>query len=158
MSDFDDIDLAGLSDEDLIKQMHDDLYDGLKAEIEEGVHILLKRGWTPYKVLTVALVDGMKIVGDDGKTQLLRFEQCIIAAGSQPVKLPGFQESNGAAGTGPALTADDRTAVTSTTPTTTCPPRCRSDPHCTPHSCPRPTRSTDPPHTPMLCRSANLKA
>lgn len=26
----------------------------------------------------------------DGKTQILRFEQCIIAAGSQAVKLPGF--------------------------------------------------------------------
>ena len=28
--------------------------------------------------------------GEGGKRQLLRFEQCIIAAGSQPVKLPGF--------------------------------------------------------------------
>ncbi|MCL1635640.1 dihydrolipoyl dehydrogenase [Luteimonas sp. SX5] len=26
----------------------------------------------------------------DGKPQLLRFEQCVIAAGSQPLKLPGF--------------------------------------------------------------------
>jgi len=32
----------------------------------------------------------LEIVGDDGKTQLLRFEQCIIAAGSQAVKLPNF--------------------------------------------------------------------
>ena len=32
----------------------------------------------------------LEIVGDDGKTQLLRFEQCIIAAGSQAVKLPAF--------------------------------------------------------------------
>ena len=30
----------------------------------------------------------MEITGEDGKTQLLRFEQCIIAAGSQAVKLP----------------------------------------------------------------------
>ena len=30
------------------------------------------------------------ITGNDGKTQLLRFEHCIIAAGSQAVKLPGF--------------------------------------------------------------------
>ncbi|MEY4874117.1 MAG: hypothetical protein RJB41_819, partial [Actinomycetota bacterium] len=43
MSDFDDIDLAGLSDEDLIKQMHDDLYDGLGEEIVEGTTILLDR-------------------------------------------------------------------------------------------------------------------
>ncbi len=28
--------------------MHDDLYDGLREEIEEGTRILLKRGWTPY--------------------------------------------------------------------------------------------------------------
>ena len=59
MSEQDDLDLATLSNEDLVAQMHDDLYDGLKEEIVEGVTILLKRGWTPYKVLTTALVDGM---------------------------------------------------------------------------------------------------
>jgi len=32
----------------------------------------------------------LEITGSDGKTQLLRFEQCIIAAGSQAVKLPNF--------------------------------------------------------------------
>jgi dihydrolipoamide dehydrogenase len=32
----------------------------------------------------------LEIASEGGKTQLLRFEQCIIAAGSQPVKLPGF--------------------------------------------------------------------
>ncbi|CAD0362503.1 dihydrolipoyl dehydrogenase [Xanthomonas hortorum] len=32
----------------------------------------------------------LEIVGDDGKTQLLRFEHCVIAAGSQAVKLPNF--------------------------------------------------------------------
>ncbi len=37
----DELDLSTLSDEDLVSQMHDDLYDGLKEEIEEGVRILL---------------------------------------------------------------------------------------------------------------------
>ncbi|MGN7831531.1 dihydrolipoyl dehydrogenase [Pseudoxanthomonas sp. 22568] len=32
----------------------------------------------------------LEITGSDGKTQLLRFENCIIAAGSQAVKLPNF--------------------------------------------------------------------
>ncbi len=32
----------------------------------------------------------LEITGADGKTQLLRFEHCIIAAGSQAVKLPNF--------------------------------------------------------------------
>ncbi|WP_349811100.1 dihydrolipoyl dehydrogenase [Xanthomonas dyei] len=32
----------------------------------------------------------LEIVGNDGKTQLLRFEHCVIAAGSQAVKLPNF--------------------------------------------------------------------
>ena len=45
MSDEDeDIILAELSNEDLIPQMHDDLYDGLTEEIEEGTRILLDRG------------------------------------------------------------------------------------------------------------------
>ena len=41
MSDEDDIILADLDDEELVQQMFDDLYDGLKEEIEEGVNILL---------------------------------------------------------------------------------------------------------------------
>ena len=32
----------------------------------------------------------LEITADGGKTQLLRFEQCVIAAGSQAVKLPNF--------------------------------------------------------------------
>ena len=32
----------------------------------------------------------LEIIGADGKAQLLRFANCIIAAGSQPVKLPSF--------------------------------------------------------------------
>src|SRR5690606_12692602 len=32
----------------------------------------------------------IELAGDDGKTQLLKFGQCIIAAGSQAMKLPGF--------------------------------------------------------------------
>ena len=33
--------LSELNDEELMLQMHDDLYDGLKEEIEEGVNIFL---------------------------------------------------------------------------------------------------------------------
>ena len=39
MSDQDDLDLATLNDEDLVAQMHDDLYDGLADEILEGTTI-----------------------------------------------------------------------------------------------------------------------
>jgi hypothetical protein len=39
-----DLDLSALSDEELVEQMHDDLYDGLKEDIEEGTNILLERG------------------------------------------------------------------------------------------------------------------
>ncbi len=63
----DEIILSELDDDELVLQMHDDLYDGLKEEIEEGVNILLERGWAPYDVLTKALVAGMTIVGADGK-------------------------------------------------------------------------------------------
>ena len=59
MSDEDDIILSELNDEELVQQMHDDLYDGLQEEIEESVNILLDRGWTPYDVLTKALVAGI---------------------------------------------------------------------------------------------------
>ena len=65
MSDEEEIILADLDDDELVQQMHDDLYDGLQDEIREGVEILLGRGWTPYDVLTKALVEGMTIVGID---------------------------------------------------------------------------------------------
>jgi methanogenic corrinoid protein MtbC1 len=55
MSDEDDIILSELDDEELVQQMFDDLYDGLKEEIEESVNILLERGWQPYNILTDAL-------------------------------------------------------------------------------------------------------
>ena len=41
MAEEDDIVLSELDDEELVQQMHDDLYDGLKDEVEEGVNILL---------------------------------------------------------------------------------------------------------------------
>jgi len=48
--DQDDIILSELNDDDLVAQMFDDLYDGLKEEIEDGVNILLEREWTPYDI------------------------------------------------------------------------------------------------------------
>jgi corrinoid protein of di/trimethylamine methyltransferase len=76
----DEIILANLDDPALVKQMHEDLYDGLKEEIVEGVDILLKRGWTPYKVLTEALVAGMKIVGDDFRDGILFVPEVLLSA------------------------------------------------------------------------------
>jgi 5-methyltetrahydrofolate--homocysteine methyltransferase len=75
-----DLDLRTLNDDDLVQQMHDDLYDGLKEEIEEGVHILLERKWTPYDVLTKALVEGMRIVGIDFRDGILFVPEVLLAA------------------------------------------------------------------------------
>ncbi len=76
----DEIVLDQLNDEDLVLQMHDDLYDGLKEEIEEGVNILLGRKWTPYDVLTKALVEGMRIVGIDFRDGILFVPEVLLAA------------------------------------------------------------------------------
>jgi len=76
----DDIILSELNDDDLTLQMHDDLYDGLKEEIEEGVNILLERGWQPYDVLTKALVAGMTIVGKDFRDGILFVPEVLLAA------------------------------------------------------------------------------
>ena len=80
MSDEEDIILSELSDEDLVLQMHDDLYDGLKEEIEEGTRILLDRGWTAEQVLGKALVDGMTIVGIDFRDGILFVPEVLLAA------------------------------------------------------------------------------
>ena len=76
----DDIDLSALSNEELVEQMHDDLYDGLKEEIEEGTNILLERGWAADKVLTEALVGGMTIVGIDFRDGILFVPEVLMAA------------------------------------------------------------------------------
>ena len=75
-----DLDLSTLSDEELVEQMHDDLYDGLKEEIEEGTKILLERGWAADKVLADALVEGMRIVGIDFRDGILFVPEVLMAA------------------------------------------------------------------------------
>ena len=80
MSDEEDIILADLSDEDLIPQIHDDLYDGLTEEIEAATHILLDRGWSAEQVLSKALVDGMTIVGIDFRDGILFVPEVLLAA------------------------------------------------------------------------------
>ena len=76
----DDIDLSSLSDEELVEQMHDDLYDGLLDEICEGTNILLERGWDAEKVLNDALVAGMTIVGIDFRDGILFVPEVLLAA------------------------------------------------------------------------------
>jgi len=78
----DDIILNDLPDDELVLQMHDDLYDGMKEEVEEGVNILLGRGWAPYRVLTEALVGGMTIVGNDFRDGILFVPEVLLAAGA----------------------------------------------------------------------------
>ena len=69
--DDDEIILAELLDDELVEQMHDDLYDGLAEEVAEGTQILLDRGWSATKVLEEALVGGMTIVGVDFRDGIL---------------------------------------------------------------------------------------
>ena len=76
----DEIILSDLDDEELVQQMFDDLYDGLKEEIEEAVHILLERKWEPYRILTEALVGGMTIVGQDFRDGILFVPEVLLAA------------------------------------------------------------------------------
>ena len=78
--DEEDIVLAELADDELVEQMHDDLYDGLKDEIVEGTEILLERGWSAEKVLNEALVEGMRIVGVDFRDGILFVPEVLLAA------------------------------------------------------------------------------
>ena len=82
MSEEDDIVLAELPDDELVLQMHDDLYDGLDAEVTEGTEILLGRGWDANDVLGEALVGGMKIVGVDFRDGILFVPEVLLSANS----------------------------------------------------------------------------
>jgi methanogenic corrinoid protein MtbC1 len=78
--DDEDIILSELPDDELVEQMHDDLYDGLAEEIAEGTNILLERGWTATRVLDEALVAGMTIVGVDFRDGILFVPEVLMAA------------------------------------------------------------------------------
>ncbi|HXH03131.1 MAG TPA: B12-binding domain-containing protein [Candidatus Competibacteraceae bacterium] len=78
--DYEELDLRSLSDDELVEQMHDDLYNGLKEEIEEGTRILLERGWDASRVLNEALVEGMRIVGVDFRDGILFVPEVLMAA------------------------------------------------------------------------------
>jgi len=80
MTDDQELDLASLSDEELVEQMHNDLYDGLANEVTEGTNLLLGRGWSPSRVLNEALVEGMRIVGVDFRDGILFVPEVLLAA------------------------------------------------------------------------------
>jgi len=80
VSDDQELDLASLSDAELVEQMHNDMYDGLADEITEGTNLLLGRGWSPDRVLNEALVEGMRIVGVDFRDGILFVPEVLLAA------------------------------------------------------------------------------
>jgi len=77
-----EFDLSLLNDEELTEQVHDDLYNGLKTDVEEATRIFLKRGWSAERVLNDALVEGMRIVGIDFRDGILFVPEVLLAANS----------------------------------------------------------------------------
>ena len=75
-----EFDLRSLDDAELTEQVHDDMYNGLKAEVEEATRIFLERGWAPDKVLNTGLVEGMRIVGIDFRDGILFVPEVLLAA------------------------------------------------------------------------------
>ena len=75
-----DFDLRTLADDELVEQVHDDLYNGMKPEVEEATRIFLERGWGPDKVLNDALVEGMRIVGIDFRDGILFVPEVLMSA------------------------------------------------------------------------------
>ena len=78
--DDEDFDLNELPDDELVEQMHDDLYNGLREEVIEGTEILLARDWSANRVLDEALVGGMAIVGVDFRDGILFVPEVLMAA------------------------------------------------------------------------------
>lgn len=77
--DYEDIDLTALADDELVEQMHADLYDGLDIEIADGTRILLERGWSATRILEEALIGGMNHVGADFRDGVLFVPEVLLA-------------------------------------------------------------------------------
>lgn len=75
-----DLDLSKLNDEELLNQLHDDLYDGLDNEVVEATEILLNRGWDVKDVLEKGLIRGMEIVGVDFREGILFVPEVLLCA------------------------------------------------------------------------------
>ena len=86
-----DLVLAELPDDELVEQMHDDVYDGLAEEIAEGTRILLDRGWDAKKVLDDALVSGMNVVGEDFRDGILFVPEVLMAANAMKAGMAVLQ-------------------------------------------------------------------
>ena len=97
----DDIVLSELADDELVEQMHDDLYDGLADEIAEGTQLLLDRGWQAKKVLDEALVGGMNIVGIDFRDGILFVPEVLLAANAMKAGMAILQPILSASGSEP---------------------------------------------------------
>ncbi|OGO10275.1 MAG: 5-methyltetrahydrofolate--homocysteine methyltransferase [Chloroflexi bacterium RBG_13_68_17] len=76
----DDTDLTKLGTEEVMQQIQDDLYDGMADEVTSATRELLRRGMTPYDVLTKALVAGMDVVGADFRDGVLFVPEVLMAA------------------------------------------------------------------------------
>ena len=57
-----EFDLRTLDDAELTEQVHDDLYNGLKAEVEEATRIFLERGWSPDRIATLLKLSEFQLI------------------------------------------------------------------------------------------------
>jgi len=76
----DELDITTLATPELLQQMGEDLYDGLADEVLAEVNECLRRGMTPYDLLTTGLVAGMDIVGIDFRDGILFVPEVLMAA------------------------------------------------------------------------------
>jgi len=75
-----EIDFKSLSDEELLEQMGDDLYDGLADEVVKATEEAISRGMSPHRILQEGLVAGMEIVGEDFRDGVLFVPEVMMAA------------------------------------------------------------------------------
>jgi methanogenic corrinoid protein MtbC1 len=75
-----EFDLRTLDDAELVEQVHDDLYNGMRPEVMLATRIFLERGWGPSEVLNDALVEGMRVVGVDFRDGILFVPEVLLAA------------------------------------------------------------------------------
>ncbi|MEL6148914.1 MAG: corrinoid protein [Chloroflexota bacterium] len=72
--------LQDLPESELFELMMDDLYDGLRDEVEAEVNEFLRRGMAPFDIMQEGLVAGMDIVGVDFRDGILFVPEVLMAA------------------------------------------------------------------------------
>ena len=89
----DTLNLHSFNTQELIEQIHDDVYDAFQEEVLEALAILLEREWDAYHILHDVLVKSIRICEADFKKALLSMPEFLMACNTMKAGMNMLENS-----------------------------------------------------------------